>query len=52
MAAELDREKAEKEKSGKLISQGPYTLVKNNSFQIATLACSTKLTHNGKVILE
>ncbi|XP_067937845.1 dedicator of cytokinesis protein 1-like [Watersipora subatra] len=46
MVSEIDRDRGEKDKSSKLIGQGPYTLAKNNSFQITTLACSTKLTHN------
>ncbi|KAF6017550.1 mbc [Bugula neritina] len=44
MTTELDKVRGDK--SSKAISQGPYTLTKNNSFQITTLACSTKLTHN------
>ena len=47
MNTELDKERGDKDKNNKVISQGPYTLAKNNSFQISTLACSTKLTHNG-----
>lgn len=48
MSSELDKDRGDKDKNNKVISRGPYTLAKNNSFQISTLACSTKLTHNGK----
>ena len=49
MTSEIDRDKGDKDKNAKQISQGPYTLAKNSSFQITTLACSTKLTHNSNV---
>ena len=45
MIADIDREK---DKTTKTPTKGPYTLSKKDLFQITTLSCSTKLTHNSK----